>query len=86
MTKGSALEWVCRERGYDVARSIAFGDSINDLPMLQVARWSVGMANGNPSVLAIVDEVAPPNHEDGVARVLEEMLGISVGGGVGDEG
>ena len=32
------------------------------------------MANANPVVRAAADEVAPPNHEDGVAQVIERLL------------
>jgi Cof subfamily protein (haloacid dehalogenase superfamily) len=77
--KGGAIGWVCRQRGYDLTQVLAFGDWLNDLAMLRVAGWSIGMANAHPEVLAIVDEVAPPNHEDGVAQVLEALLGMGVG-------
>jgi hypothetical protein len=33
------------------------------------------MANGHPEVIAVADEVAPPNDEDGVAAVLERVYG-----------
>jgi hydroxymethylpyrimidine pyrophosphatase-like HAD family hydrolase len=34
------------------------------------------MANGHESVLAAATHIAPPNDEDGVARVLSELYGL----------
>jgi hydroxymethylpyrimidine pyrophosphatase-like HAD family hydrolase len=43
--------------------------------MLAWAGTAYGMANAHPDVLAAVDHVAPPNSADGVAVVLESLLG-----------
>lgn len=56
--------------------AIAFGDSLNDLPMLAWAGTSYGMANGHAEVVAMVDVVCPTNDEDGVATVLEELFSL----------
>ena len=51
---------------------VAFGDSLNDLAMLQAAGRSVAVANGRPDILAVCDDICPSNQEDGVARYLAE--------------
>lgn len=61
-------------QGISAAETIAFGDSVNDLPMLAWAGTSYGVANAHPEVLAVVDRTAPTNDEDGVAAVLEEFF------------
>ncbi|MBM6687254.1 HAD hydrolase family protein, partial [Faecalicatena contorta] len=33
------------------------------------------VANANPQVLAVADEICPSNNEDGVAQWLEPLLG-----------
>jgi hydroxymethylpyrimidine pyrophosphatase-like HAD family hydrolase len=41
-------------------------------------RWAglgVAVANAHPDVLAVADHVAPNNDDDGVAVVLERLLG-----------
>lgn len=74
-TKGAALEWVCGTLGVDVRRSVAFGDSANDAPMLRAAGDGVAMANATPEALAAADHVTSANDECGVARYLEALLG-----------
>jgi Cof subfamily protein (haloacid dehalogenase superfamily) len=74
VSKGSGLAALCAERGIQAADTVAFGDMPNDLPMLAWAGRSYAMANGHPEVIAAADDIAPPNHEDGVAAVLERLL------------
>jgi Cof subfamily protein (haloacid dehalogenase superfamily) len=76
VTKASTLELLCAERGIAPEEVVAFGDMPNDLAMLQWAGTSYAMANAHPSVLELADHVAPPNEDDGVAAVLEELFGL----------
>ena len=55
---------------------VAFGDMPNDLPMLAWAGTSYAVANAHPSVLEVVDHVAPSNDEDGVAQVLAGIFAL----------
>ena len=57
---------------------VAFGDMVNDLPMLAWAGTSYGMANAHPAVLALVDHVIGGNDEDGVATVIERLFADSL--------
>ena len=45
---------------------IAFGDSMNDLEMIQTAGLSICMANGSEELKKIADEVCPAVSEDGL--------------------
>jgi Cof subfamily protein (haloacid dehalogenase superfamily) len=74
VTKAAALGHWCAVHGIDPAQVCAFGDMPNDLPMLIWAGRSFGVANAHPDVLAMVDEVCASNDDDGVARVLEEIV------------
>jgi hydroxymethylpyrimidine pyrophosphatase-like HAD family hydrolase len=74
VSKAAMLADFAADQGISPAETIAFGDSINDLPMLAWAGTSYAVANAHPEVLAIVDEVAPTNDEDGVAAVLERLF------------
>ena len=76
VTKASTLEMLCEERGVAADEVVAFGDMPNDIPMLAWAGSSYAMADAHPSVLATADHVAPGHDEDGVARVLEELLDL----------
>ena len=72
--KDKALEWLCGYLGVSREETIAFGNGYNDVHMLEWARMSVAVGDAVDEVLEIVDLVAPPMEEDGVAQVLDEML------------
>ncbi|WP_350279767.1 HAD hydrolase family protein [Kribbella sp. HUAS MG21] len=74
VSKAAMLADFAAEQGISAAETIAFGDSVNDLPMLAWAGTSYGVANAHPEVLALVDRTARTNDEDGVAAVLEEFF------------
>jgi HAD superfamily hydrolase (TIGR01484 family) len=76
VTKGAALEALCRRWGIDAAEVVAFGDMPNDLPMLRWAGTSYAVANAHESVLAAADHVAPRNVDDGVAVTLAGLYGL----------
>jgi hydroxymethylpyrimidine pyrophosphatase-like HAD family hydrolase len=73
VSKASALERLCRQRGIEPEEVIAFGDMPNDLPMLRWAGHGVAVANAHPDVLEAADEVTLDNDDAGVARVLERL-------------
>ena len=74
-SKGEALTWLCGHLGIDVSDSAAFGDSTNDIEMLEAAGLGVAMANGYDDAKRAANMTAPANDEAGVAVVLEELLG-----------
>lgn len=76
VSKAAMLADFAAGLGISAAETIAFGDSLNDLPMLAWAGTSYGMANAHPEVLAVVDVVCPSNDEDGVATVLEDLFDL----------
>jgi hydroxymethylpyrimidine pyrophosphatase-like HAD family hydrolase len=73
VNKASALAELCEELGIDAGDVIAFGDHLNDLPMLAWAGRAVAVANAHPDVVELADEVTATNDEDGVALVLERL-------------
>ncbi len=75
VTKASALARWCAREGVAPADVWAFGDMPNDLPMLRWAGRSFAMANAHASVQQAVTDIAEGNDDDGVAQVLETVLG-----------
>ena len=75
VTKASTLALLCEGLGVARTEVVAFGDMPNDLAMLEWAGTAYAMANAHPSVLAVADHVAPSHDDDGVAVVLEGLLG-----------
>ena len=53
---------------------MAFGDSENDIEMLELAGISYAMENGDERVKKIADYLAPANTEAGVLQILEQYL------------
>ncbi|SBW06521.1 Cof-like hydrolase [uncultured Eubacteriales bacterium] len=73
-TKGKGLAAICRHLGIDLARTMAIGDSGNDVPMLAVAGLSVAMGNAPDFVKAAAQTVTHPNTEDGAAIAIEKYV------------
>ena len=63
-------------RGISQRVVVVLGDSLNDAEMIRWAGLGVAMANADPAVQELADEVAPANTEDGVAVVIERLLGL----------
>lgn len=73
-TKGRGLLNLARILGLERDQVIAFGDSGNDLSMIECAGTGYAMENATPDIKAAADRIAPLNTEDGVAQVLEELF------------
>jgi Cof subfamily protein (haloacid dehalogenase superfamily) len=82
ITKAVTLAEIAAELGIEAAEVIAFGDAMNDVPMLEWAGRGVAMGNADDEVKAIADEVTLSNDDDGVAVVLESVLHERDGAGV----
>lgn len=72
--KGTSLTWLCGHLGIDPAEMIAFGDSGNDVPMLQLAGLGVAVENALPGTKAVADCIVASNDEDGVADAIEQYV------------
>ena len=53
---------------------IASGDGFNDISMIKYAGVGVAMANAQEEVKAAADYITVSNDEDGVAKVIYEMI------------
>ena len=74
-TKGTALTWLCEHLGERLADAWAFGDNINDIPMLQTAGHGMAMINGEPEDHEAADAITEyDNDHDGVARTIMTAL------------
>lgn len=74
-TKGTALAWLCDRLRIPAAAAVAFGDSLNDAPMLAAAGDGVAMCNSTSDARAVADHVtALDNNSAGVGAYLLGML------------
>ncbi|WP_199881099.1 Cof-type HAD-IIB family hydrolase [Streptomyces kebangsaanensis] len=75
VSKASTLALCCTERGISHEEVVAFGDMPNDIEMLTWAGRSYAMGNAHPDAIAAASGMTFANNEDGVAAVIEQMLG-----------
>lgn len=62
--KGQAVRRVCDHFGLPLSDTFGYGDSMNDLEMIEVVGHSVVMANGSDTLKAMADEVCPAVADD----------------------
>ena len=72
--KGKSLLEIADYFGIKREDTIAFGDEMNDDTMIEAAGTGVAMANANPEIKKIADEICPSNQDDGIAIFLENRL------------
>lgn len=68
VSKANAIQHLMSSTG--ASRLVAFGDNLNDLPMLDIADVAVAVANAHPRVKESADIVIGPNFDDSVARFM----------------
>jgi len=72
--KGRALQVVQREFNISPEQTMAFGDYLNDVEMMQQAYYSYAMSNAHPSVKEVARFATKSNEENGVGEVLDQVL------------
>lgn len=77
--KGGALSFLAQYYGIPLPQTIAIGDNLNDLPMLQAAGLGVAVGNGEEELKKAADFVTRSCDSDGVAYVIKKFgLGENV--------
>jgi Cof subfamily protein (haloacid dehalogenase superfamily) len=72
--KSKAVRTLVETTGHDLKNLTVFGDHINDIKMLQLAGKGVTVANAEPEVKAIADEVIGSNDDDAVVRYMLQSI------------
>ena len=72
--KASGMADISRLTGVAPEEMIAFGDEMNDLPMLKYVGTGYAMENAVPGVLNEMRRIAPKNTDHGVARIVNMYL------------
>ena len=71
--KGKGVRIVAEHYGVSLEDTLGFGDSMNDLEMIETVGYSVCMANGSPALQAKSDLVCPAVEEDGLYQAFEQL-------------
>ena len=73
-TKANALRWCAERFGFRMEELLCFGDSLNDVSMLQAAGTGVCVMNAREDVRALGFPLCRANSDDGVAHYIEEHV------------
>ena len=72
--KGSGIRHVQEKFGITREQTMAFGDFLNDLELMNEAAYSYAMANAHPRLKAAARYQAPGNDDNGVVRTIRSVL------------
>ncbi|MDQ0178371.1 Cof-type HAD-IIB family hydrolase [Bacillus chungangensis] len=76
--KGIALQRFTKEKGIDLAETMAIGDHFNDLSMLTLVGRPVAMGNAEDAVKSVCTNITATNEEDGVGKAIYEAMNLQV--------
>jgi len=72
--KGKALKELQNNLNISKNETMVFGDYMNDIEMLKLAKYSFAMENAHPLVKEISNYTAPSNDNDGVIQILKQVI------------
>lgn len=74
VNKGNTLKHLLNQWEIKPEQFLAFGDSNNDLEMLELAGYSYSMANASKQVNQVAKYQAPSNDENGVISTINALF------------
>ncbi|HIW51711.1 MAG TPA: Cof-type HAD-IIB family hydrolase [Candidatus Blautia intestinavium] len=75
ISKGFAIQWMCRYLDVPLENSVAAGDAENDVEMLETAHVGAVMCNAFPGVADHGDYVTEhDNNHDGLAEIVRKFI------------
>lgn len=72
--KGEAVREAARLLGVDLAETACIGDMPNDLPMFDVAAYSIAMGNAPAAMQGRADYVTASNADSGWAKAVQDFI------------
>ncbi|GAA0738871.1 Cof-type HAD-IIB family hydrolase [Clostridium oceanicum] len=72
-SKGNALKRLSSILGVNLDKSIAIGDSYNDISMLEVCKHTVAMGNAHLDIKNLCKTISTTNDENGVAYAINKL-------------
>lgn len=74
MNKKTALQSLATTLNLKASDCIAFGDSRNDIEMIQWAGYGVAMGNACSDLKEVADDICAPSWSDGIAQTIDRLL------------
>lgn len=75
-SKGNAVQQMCKYLNISLDEAMAFGDSVNDISMLQIVGLPIVMGNATEEIKKYGKIIADSNDNNGVAKALEMLYHI----------
>lgn len=72
-SKAEGLKRLCEHFDVDIADTYAFGDSQNDIEIIEAAGTGIAMGNAVDELKAVADLVAEPIWDDGIYKACKEL-------------
>ncbi|MDN7244327.1 Cof-type HAD-IIB family hydrolase [Planococcus shenhongbingii] len=72
-SKASGIKHLIKATGHAIEDTIAFGDGLNDLEMMDIAGISVSMGNGHERTKELATHVTDHVDEDGLAKAFSHL-------------
>lgn len=72
-TKARGIEHLIRATGHSIEETIAFGDGLNDLQMMDIAGYSVAMENGHEETKKRASYITDHVDNDGLAKAFKHL-------------
>jgi len=72
-SKGKAVEFIMNRLGKPLEDAYGFGDSDNDIEMIETAGTGVAMGNAIPQLKAVADHITDHVTEDGLANAFKHV-------------
>ncbi|MFM2479982.1 HAD family hydrolase [Celerinatantimonas sp. YJH-8] len=74
VNKGTAMHFMGKALQISTEQMMAFGDTYNDIEMLQAVKYSYTMANAHPDMRQYAKFMTKSNDEYGVIQILEQLI------------
>lgn len=74
LTKAVGVKMIAESYGFKKEEIIAFGDTTNDIPMFEYAKYGICLENGSEDAKKKAYAIAPSIKEQGFSRYLDEHL------------
>ncbi len=72
--KSDGVKLLCNKYGINMEDTIAIGDELNDIDMIENAGLGIAVGNANQRIKDVAKYITLTNDEDGVAHALEKFI------------
>ena len=73
VSKGNAVKKLCEYLSIPLDKTMAIGNSVNDIEMFKVCKYKIAVANADDEIKNIATELTLSNDEEGVKAILDKL-------------